>query len=150
MSRRIDQRESSRAFKLEFAFFCADGFAKRGRTTSAATRGVAAVSFTGKTSTVFPAAALWTLYDFPRARVMYLSATVSQVWEAILCRPDPLPASPGVRKLDLAERRGADARRRLPVRTRDRHGRHTMSMSLRMEHWIDGVMPPQSPQTGIP
>ena len=40
---------------------------------------VAAANFTGKTSTVFPAAALWTLYNFPHARVMYLSATGSQV-----------------------------------------------------------------------
>jgi hypothetical protein len=40
---------------------------------------VAAANFTGKTSTVFPAAALWTLYNFPTARVMYLSATGAQV-----------------------------------------------------------------------
>jgi hypothetical protein len=36
-------------------------------------------NFTGKTSTVFPVAALWTLYCFPRSRVMYLSATGAQV-----------------------------------------------------------------------
>jgi hypothetical protein len=39
----------------------------------------ACANFTGKTSTVFPIAALWTLYCFPRARVMYLSATGAQV-----------------------------------------------------------------------
>jgi phage terminase large subunit len=39
----------------------------------------ACANFTGKTSTVFPIAALWTLYNFPRARVMYLSATGAQV-----------------------------------------------------------------------
>ena len=33
---------------------------------------VAAANFTGKTSTVFPAAALWTLYCHNTARVMYL------------------------------------------------------------------------------
>jgi hypothetical protein len=35
----------------------------------------ACANFTGKTSTLFPIAALWTLYCFPRSRVMYLSAT---------------------------------------------------------------------------
>jgi phage terminase large subunit len=39
----------------------------------------ACANFTGKTSTVFPIAALWTLYNFPRSRVMYLSATGVQV-----------------------------------------------------------------------
>src|SRR6266478_2401996 len=39
----------------------------------------ACANFTGKTSTVFPIAALWTLYNFPRARLMYLSATSAQV-----------------------------------------------------------------------
>src|ERR1700730_17947762 len=39
----------------------------------------ACANFTGKTSTVFPIAALWTLYSFPRARLMYLSATSAQV-----------------------------------------------------------------------
>jgi len=39
----------------------------------------ACANFTGKTSTVFPIAALWTLYNFPRARVMYVSATGAQV-----------------------------------------------------------------------
>lgn len=32
----------------------------------------ACANFTGKTSTVFPIAALWTLYNFPRARLMYI------------------------------------------------------------------------------
>src|ERR1700747_2539550 len=39
----------------------------------------ACANFTGKTSTVFPICALWTLYNFPRARLMYLSATSAQV-----------------------------------------------------------------------
>ena len=39
----------------------------------------ACANFTGKTSTVFPIAALWTLYNYPRARLMYLSATSAQV-----------------------------------------------------------------------
>jgi hypothetical protein len=34
-----------------------------------------ACNYSGKTSTVFPIAALWTLYNFPRSRIMYLSAT---------------------------------------------------------------------------
>src|SRR5258708_6002838 len=38
----------------------------------------ACANFTGKTSTVFPVAALWTL-NHPRARLMYLSATGAQV-----------------------------------------------------------------------
>jgi len=39
----------------------------------------ACANFTGKTSTVFPIAALWTLYNLPRARLMYLSATSAPV-----------------------------------------------------------------------
>lgn len=39
----------------------------------------ACANFTGKTSTMFPICALWTLYNFPRARCMYLSATGAQV-----------------------------------------------------------------------
>jgi hypothetical protein len=39
----------------------------------------ACANFTGKTSTLFPICALWTLYNFPRSRVMYLSATGAQV-----------------------------------------------------------------------
>src|SRR5260221_11593201 len=39
----------------------------------------ACANFTGKTSTVFPVAALWTLFNFPRARGMYVSATNVQV-----------------------------------------------------------------------
>jgi hypothetical protein len=39
----------------------------------------ACANFTGKTSTVVPICALWTLYNFPRSRVMYLSATGAQV-----------------------------------------------------------------------
>jgi hypothetical protein len=35
----------------------------------------ACANYTGKTSVVFPVAALWTLYNFPRARLMYMSAT---------------------------------------------------------------------------
>src|SRR5215831_18501739 len=40
---------------------------------------VAACNYSGKTSVVFPVCALWTLYNFPRSRVMYLSATGAQV-----------------------------------------------------------------------
>jgi hypothetical protein len=39
----------------------------------------ACANFTGKTSTVFPIAALWTLHSYLRARLMYLSATSAQV-----------------------------------------------------------------------
>jgi hypothetical protein len=56
---------------------------------------VAAANFTGKTSTVFPAAALWTLYNFPTARAMYLSATGAQVqlqFFAAMARFRVLPA----------------------------------------------------------
>jgi len=34
---------------------------------------------TGKTSTLFPIAALWVLYNFPRARVMYVTASGDQL-----------------------------------------------------------------------
>ena len=46
----------------------------------------ACANFTGKTSTVFPIAALWTLYNFPRARLMYLSATGHQVKNQFILR----------------------------------------------------------------
>lgn len=55
----------------------------------------AAANFSGKTSTVFPICALWTLANFPTARVMYLSATGSQVEKqffAALHRFRSLPA----------------------------------------------------------
>src|SRR4029077_18341289 len=34
---------------------------------------------TGKTSTIFPISALWTLYCFPRARVQYITASGDQL-----------------------------------------------------------------------
>jgi hypothetical protein len=46
----------------------------------------ACANFTGKTSTVFPIAALWTLYSFPRARLMYISATGHQVQQQFFSR----------------------------------------------------------------
>src|SRR4029077_11169804 len=55
----------------------------------------AAANFSRKTSTVFPICALWTLANFPTARVMYLSATGSQVEKqffAALTRFRHLPA----------------------------------------------------------
>ena len=39
----------------------------------------ACANYTGKTSVVFPICALWTLYNFPKARLMYMSATHDQV-----------------------------------------------------------------------
>jgi len=39
----------------------------------------ACADYTGKTSVIFPICALWTLYNFPRARLMYTSATYDQV-----------------------------------------------------------------------
>jgi hypothetical protein len=39
----------------------------------------ACANFTGKTSVVFPVASLWTLYNFPKSRLMYMSATWLQV-----------------------------------------------------------------------
>src|SRR6516162_3943775 len=39
----------------------------------------ACANYTGKTSVLFPVCALWTLYNYPRARLMYLSATGAQV-----------------------------------------------------------------------
>src|SRR5258707_3246716 len=47
---------------------------KAGNQTAAA-----CANFTGKTSTVFPVPALWTLYNHPCARLMYLSASGAQV-----------------------------------------------------------------------
>jgi hypothetical protein len=39
----------------------------------------ACANYSGKTSVLFPTAALWTLHNFPRARLMYMSATWLQV-----------------------------------------------------------------------
>src|ERR1700751_6080422 len=39
----------------------------------------ACANYTGKTSVIFPICALWTLYNFPTARLMYMSATWLQV-----------------------------------------------------------------------
>jgi hypothetical protein len=39
----------------------------------------ACANYTGKTSVLFPICALWTLYNYPRSRLMYLSATGAQV-----------------------------------------------------------------------
>jgi len=39
----------------------------------------ACANYTGKTSVIFPIYALWTLANFPRARLMYMSATWLQV-----------------------------------------------------------------------
>ena len=39
----------------------------------------ACANYTGKTSVICPICALWTLYCFPSARLMYMSATWSQV-----------------------------------------------------------------------
>ena len=39
----------------------------------------ACANYSGKTSVLFPTAALWTLYSFPKARLMYMSATWLQV-----------------------------------------------------------------------
>jgi hypothetical protein len=41
----------------------------------------------GKTSTIFPVAALWTLFSFPKARIVYLSATHEQVKEQFFVQP---------------------------------------------------------------
>src|SRR6201984_2775833 len=39
----------------------------------------ACANYTGKTSVIFPVCALWTLYNFPSARLMYMSATHDQI-----------------------------------------------------------------------
>src|SRR3981081_3064270 len=67
----------------------------------------ACANFTRKTSTVFPIAALWTLYNFPRARVMYLSATGAQVRNqcfASLARFRSRPALAGYQWLETEVR----------------------------------------------
>ena len=62
----------------------------------------ACANYTGKTSTVFPVAALWTLYNFPRSRVMYLSATGAQVKNQFFASLERFRTRPGVQRLDLA------------------------------------------------
>jgi hypothetical protein len=67
----------------------------------------ACANYTGKTSTVFPIAALWTLYSFPRAQVMYLSATGAQVrnqFMASLERFRSRPALAGYQWLEIEVR----------------------------------------------
>lgn len=56
----------------------------------------ACANFTGKTSTVFPIAALWTLYSFPRARLMYLSATSVQVKNQFFASLDRFRSRPAL------------------------------------------------------
>jgi phage terminase large subunit len=56
----------------------------------------ACANFTGKTSTVFPIAALWTLYSFPRARLMYLSATSAQVKNQFFASLDRFRSRPAL------------------------------------------------------
>lgn len=45
----------------------------------------ACANYTGKTSVIFPICALWTLYNFPKARLMYMSATWLQVTNQFFC-----------------------------------------------------------------
>src|SRR5260370_38609842 len=54
----------------------------------------ACANFTGKTSTVFPIAALWTLYSFARARLMYLSPTSPQVKNQFFASLSRFPSRP--------------------------------------------------------
>jgi phage terminase large subunit len=56
----------------------------------------ACANFTGKTSTVFPIAALWTLYSYPRARLMYLSATSAQVKNQFFASLDRFRSRPAL------------------------------------------------------
>ena len=52
---------------------------------------LAAANYVGKTSTIFPICAFWRLYNFPTARLMYMSATYDQVTNqffAGLSRPE--------------------------------------------------------------
>ncbi|MGA8480420.1 MAG: hypothetical protein WB696_20835, partial [Chthoniobacterales bacterium] len=56
----------------------------------------ACANFTGKTSTVFPIAALWTLYNFPRARVLYISATGAQVKQQFFASLDRFRSRPAL------------------------------------------------------
>lgn len=75
----------------------------------------ACANFSGKTSTLFPVAALWTLYTHPRGRVLYLSATHAQVglqFFASLARFRLRPAFAGWNWLSAEV---ADARRRFSV-----------------------------------
>jgi hypothetical protein len=81
----------------------------------------ACANFTGKTSTVFPIAALWTLYSYPRARLMYLSATSAQVknqFFASLERFRHRPAFAGWTWLETEVRKSLW---RFPIRPRHRH-----------------------------
>ena len=56
----------------------------------------ACANFTGKTSTVFPIAALWTLYNFPRARLLYISATGAQVKQQFFASLDRFRSRPAL------------------------------------------------------
>jgi len=78
----------------------------------------ACANFTGKTSVVFPGAALWTLYNFPRARVMYLSATGAPGSQPVLRQHRTFPHSTSFLRMVLARNRSGQSRRRVSVRTR--------------------------------
>ena len=76
----------------------------------------ACANFTGKTSTVFPVAALWTLYNFPHSRVMYLSATSAQVRNQFFASLARFHNSARVRWLAVARYRSPRPKGRLHVR----------------------------------
>ena len=69
-----------------------------------------ASNFSGKTGVVFTVAALWTLYCFPRSRLMYMSATFDQVVNQFFSGlrrfrgTDSLPAGNGLRARCVAVR----------------------------------------------
>src|SRR5260370_41489438 len=56
----------------------------------------ACANFTGKTSTGFPIAALWTLYNFPPAPPMYLSSTSAQAKNQFFASLDRFRSPPAL------------------------------------------------------
>ena len=68
----------------------------------------ACANYSGKTSVLFPTATLWTLYNFPKARLMYMSATWLQAptcFSTSICDFDGASldsASPGVTSLSIS------------------------------------------------
>ena len=77
-------------------------------------------NFTGKTSVVVPICALWTLYCYPRARVMYLSATGAQVKNQFFASLQRFQGRPAFAGWKWLETEGQDAERGVLIRQKRR------------------------------
>jgi hypothetical protein len=81
-----------------------------GRQTAAA-----CANFTGKTSTVFPIAALWTLYNFPRASRDVRKRNWRSGPSSIFLELGTLPFPPSFQRLGISREHAQNTARRFPL-----------------------------------